>query len=179
MYVVVSGLAMQPGTGSQQMAGYPCLSHPTACRVQPRLLCVHLRFWYITSLTWYIILPTWQVFQAPLRLWSTPVCCFYETFVRIDLTWEYSKLETFVPGRGEAFGSRWCPDALGGGRVLCAGGWQWACQPSAAVPSRTGWLWDGRDPTAQFFFSEKLRSYRKLRLWQGCIHAQRWASSAC
>lgn len=47
------------------------------------------------------------------RLWSTPVCCFYETFMKIDLTWEYSKSETFVSGGGEAFGSRWCPCTFG------------------------------------------------------------------
>lgn len=93
---------MQEGAGSQQMAGYPSLSHPAACRVQPRL---HLCFWYISWLMRYT--------SNVGRLWSTPVCCFYETFMKIDLTWEYSKSETFVSGGGEAFGSRWCPCPFG------------------------------------------------------------------
>lgn len=43
--------------------------------------------------------------------------------MKIDFTSDYSESETFVPGRDEAFGSRWCPGPLGGGRVLCTGGW--------------------------------------------------------
>lgn len=107
------------------MAGYPSLSHSATYRVQPRLPSVHLCFWYSP---WFNNVEYFQFEQVPLRLWSIPLCCFCETFMKGDLTWEYSKSQTFVPGWGETFGSRWCPGSFSGGRVLCAGGWSQTCQ---------------------------------------------------
>lgn len=67
--------------------------------------------------------------QAPLRLWNTTACCFNETFMKIDLAWDYSESETFVPDWGEAFGSRWWrKGALCRWVAVGLPGLSWLCQ---------------------------------------------------
>lgn len=176
-YEVIKGLqsCSKPSAPSrwQDIPVYPIQAH-AGCS-PGCLVCI-----YAFDVSPWFNVVYFQFEQVRLRLWSIPVCCFNETFMKSDFTLEYSGSQTFVPGWGEAFGSRWCLGSFSGGRMLCAGGWSQTCQGhlGCARLQRMVVRWKRSWCSRCCWDFQRAEGHTRLELWQDCVHAQRWAGSA-